>query len=711
MLVVGFVYLTGCGGERDDFAASASAASSPSSSSAPAQPLKREASAALSTTTATNVCIGTGAHDKHGALGFGCQTCHPCGGTFGFGTVTFPGGDSTANGTISPNGLSTTCSVGCHNPLGAAPTTVAWNHGPLACTDCHNNVVTSGAGILSSHVPAGTPATCSSCHDLSQHTTGQVLIRNADGTSSPANCVNCHSGQGQTLSGQTPPLLVGWTDAVQGDFHGARPGTCRFYELDRSGNSYNVMGTVSCPTNQPAQPLGFLITPIYAKTPSGAWAWTCNLDTVDSTMAKVAPTLTGQACPPGTFLDDATPPSYATTLVIRGFGGTLEAPFVRGQGALPCESCHDPHSSTNSFLFAATVNGTAIPAGAIDRAGVGAEKLCDACHVGDDPVSGRHAVCGTCHRAGMMWDSAVGSMVFDPSTPAADPEPAGSPCFACHGHDGLQNWPSPWNGSSHMAPGAPGTQSGSCQHCHSFSLPAKEYVPPVISQGSWSVAPGTSGYPSWLPNPAVWLVPNGNVLVVTSTSASIYWQTNEPSTSYVEYGVGTAGYVAGNDTLSTVHRVDLTGLTPNATYVWRIRTSDIFRNVTEPPLQTFMASGSSTLSAPTPTHEADQYNPNDAAADSVTFAVTPPLAWSAVTLTNGDTVQYVVQYGTDPSFASATTTSPVSGTSVTVNVTAPRGTRLNYYWRVQTVDATTSARSSWSSIDAFQVWVDDPYTW
>ena len=86
--------------------------------------------------------------------------------------------------------------------------------------------------------------------------------------------------------------------------------------------------------------------------------------------------------------------SANVNVVPTGFGGTLKAPYARNQGPVDCEDCHGAHASANSFLLATVVNGTVLPPGSIDRAGVGAEQLCNACHQGD-----RHEACKSCHRA------------------------------------------------------------------------------------------------------------------------------------------------------------------------------------------------------------------------------------------------------------------------------------------------------------------------
>ncbi|HEX9108738.1 MAG TPA: cytochrome c3 family protein, partial [Longimicrobiales bacterium] len=387
--------LAGCTGDRPTSGGADVGGARPSTPST-----SERASTAAET---ANACSGTGAHDRHAAAGIGCAVCHACAGALGFAVVTFPGGAGTANGTITYAGGATTCTVACHSPLGAEPQTVAWNAGPLQCTSCHTNVTTLDAGsVRSSHLLSGasTSATCQSCHDQSRHMSGQVRLLSGDGTATSGSCIGCHSGQGQTLGGWTPPLLVGWSDTVAGDFHGERTGTCRFDVLDAAGQRAIGRGALPCPAGQPQAPNALRITSRwwYVSGTSGPWAWTCDIETVDASGARIAPTLTRQACPEGTNLNywcnsPSDPDCYPTTLVTRGFGGSLLAPYDRGQGALPCAACHDFHASTNAFLLAGKVNGVTIPAGTIDRAGVGGQALCNACHEGD-----RHQVCRSCHK-------------------------------------------------------------------------------------------------------------------------------------------------------------------------------------------------------------------------------------------------------------------------------------------------------------------------
>ena len=123
-------------------------------------------------------CTGSGAHDKHQSLGFGCTVCHPGdGGTYGFETYAYPGGTSTGGGVILLGSAAgpTTCTVACHAPLGSPVHPVAWTTtGPLDCTSCH-----ATSSLVPSHPKVSDTATrdgCLACHDQAQHATGTVRL-------------------------------------------------------------------------------------------------------------------------------------------------------------------------------------------------------------------------------------------------------------------------------------------------------------------------------------------------------------------------------------------------------------------------------------------------------------------------------------------------------------------------------------------------------
>ncbi|MBU2431900.1 MAG: DNRLRE domain-containing protein, partial [Proteobacteria bacterium] len=67
---------------------------------------------------------------------------------------------------------------------------------------------------------------------------------------------------------------------------------------------------------------------------------------------------------------------------------------------------------------------------------------------------------------------------------------------------------------------------------------------------------------------------------ISNYQATITWQTDEPSTSTVEYGPGTGyGNQATDPTLTTTHSITLTGLDPHTTYHFRVRSADPSANL------------------------------------------------------------------------------------------------------------------------------------
>lgn len=105
---------------------------------------------------------------------------------------------------------------------------------------------------------------------------------------------------------------------------------------------------------------------------------------------------------------------------------------------------------------------------------------------------------------------------------------------------------------------------GNCMNAvnYSFTVEEKDVTPPVIS------------------NVVVDARPEG---------ARITWTTNEPATSRVDYGQ-TTNYELGNVadiTLVTVHEIELSGLTPEMLYHFRIQSADELNNTATTPDDTF----------------------------------------------------------------------------------------------------------------------------
>ncbi len=95
----------------------------------------------------------------------------------------------------------------------------------------------------------------------------------------------------------------------------------------------------------------------------------------------------------------------------------------------------------------------------------------------------------------------------------------------------------------------------------SFTTPTIDTAPPVIS--NVVAVPGVGGM-----------------------TATITWNTDEPATSDVLYGVTSGGLVSNgvNATVVTNHSVTLTGLIPNTTYYYRVVSKDASNNSAEFPV-------------------------------------------------------------------------------------------------------------------------------
>ena len=77
----------------------------------------------------------------------------------------------------------------------------------------------------------------------------------------------------------------------------------------------------------------------------------------------------------------------------------------------------------------------------------------------------------------------------------------------------------------------------------------------------------------------------GSVVLVTSTSALVTWDTDEPATSFVEWGP-TAGYgdSLSDGALVTAHALLVTGLDSGSEYHFRVCSTDLARRFLPFPL-------------------------------------------------------------------------------------------------------------------------------
>jgi hypothetical protein len=107
--------------------------------------------------------------------------------------------------------------------------------------------------------------------------------------------------------------------------------------------------------------------------------------------------------------------------VVVGYGGTIKAPYVRGNAAIPCEACHQSHGSTNLYHLATTVNGKSVSV----LAGTDGYSLCSACHAGTP--NDFHAQCIACHN-NPNPGGGVSMTQWEPR------DFTGTNCFSCHKH-------------------------------------------------------------------------------------------------------------------------------------------------------------------------------------------------------------------------------------------------------------------------------------
>ncbi|MDQ7054925.1 MAG: fibronectin type III domain-containing protein [candidate division KSB1 bacterium] len=123
------------------------------------------------------------------------------------------------------------------------------------------------------------------------------------------------------------------------------------------------------------------------------------------------------------------------------------------------------------------------------------------------------------------------------------------------------------------------------------------------------------------------------VTALTTQTATITWQTDEPADTQVEWGVSPAyGQRSPLDTsLTTDHRVQITGLTPNTTYHFRVKSRDASGNLAASADHTFTTPPDTTppviqnvlVQTPEPTRAVISWQTDEAANAQVEFGTTP----------------------------------------------------------------------------------------
>jgi len=156
---------------------------------------------------------------------------------------------------------------------------------------------------------------------------------------------------------------------------------------------------------------------------------------------------------------------------------------------------------------------------------------------------------------------------------------------------------------------------------------------------------------------------------ITANSATIAWTTNEAATSLVVYGTSTSyGSTTSQDmTLVTSHSVGLTGLSPQTTYHFRVKSSD---------------------AAGLPAQSGDfTFTTTDVGAPVISgvTAINVTMTGATITWTTDDLAESQVEYGTKATYGSITTldTNRVTSHSVTLVELSPGTT---YHYKVKSRD-------------------------
>jgi peptidoglycan hydrolase-like protein with peptidoglycan-binding domain/phosphodiesterase/alkaline phosphatase D-like protein len=174
------------------------------------------------------------------------------------------------------------------------------------------------------------------------------------------------------------------------------------------------------------------------------------------------------------------------------------------------------------------------------------------------------------------------------------------------------------------------------------------------------------------------------VAPIATSTAGITWTTSEVANGEVEYGTSTSyGASAGLDTdFALTDEANLTGLTPNTTYHYRIRSSDEVGNVAYSNDNTF-----TTGALPMITPETQPPVISGIATTSVS-SVAATIVW-----TTNELAVSTMSYGTSQSYGSiaALPTTALLAHSATLTNLSPNTT---YYYCIRATDAWGNAASS-----------------
>lgn len=160
---------------------------------------------------------------------------------------------------------------------------------------------------------------------------------------------------------------------------------------------------------------------------------------------------------------------------------------------------------------------------------------------------------------------------------------------------------------------------------------------------------------------------------ISTTGARISWTTDEASDSLVEYGTSTSyGSTTTLDaTMTTGHSVNLTGLTKNTLYHFRVKSKDKYSNAA--------MSGDSTF---TSASDNDTIKPVISSISSAGISTSS----ATITWTTDEAGTSQVEYGTTTSYGSKTTLDANLSTSHSVTLSGLSPGML-YYYKVKSTDA------------------------
>jgi predicted CxxxxCH...CXXCH cytochrome family protein len=417
-----------------------------------AQPAGEPAPRSVRQAAVGDVCAATGAHAAHER--FSCAACHPCGGAFGFDVpVLFPGGTTSAGGTLSQDASGVTCTVACHAPKSDAAAPVSWaTTGPLACTSCHAPAVLPGT-----HPPvlaSATRAECEACHLLDQHTTGTVVVLGHDAPWSDPGSPRFHAFSANTALASCrgchgPELTGGAATACA---------TCHDVSLPEGVASWKV----NCVMCHGGDDLANGAPP-KATWGNGADAVRIGAHTRHLTPSAIAPAAECTAC--HAVPADALAPGHVD-------GGTAEVVFARApEGATP--TWDRPNATcSGTYCHGGGLAGGTNTAPIWTRLGEG-QADCGSCHGLPPPsphplVRGGLADCNICHADTV---DATGTVI----PPADGGKHLDGLVEATGGH--APEFIDPSSGEFHAYAANRGV--GTCQTCHGEALDGVGGMTPV----------------------------------------------------------------------------------------------------------------------------------------------------------------------------------------------------------------------------------------